>query len=305
MVAWCVVALASPSSAKSFTWTPDSARHHQVELWLDPYYTALNATHTFSEEPIAKLVSDGERATDWWLFRHLLDPRDALVEGSVNPLPVGGWAVRRFASQTYREARVGDVNLVKAVTEGFPEPWAVSLFFGNVVNLVRGTDTATANGTAYSGFLISGSRWNLLDNRLVEGDWLEGEIKVKGEDLRPERRMGWSFRAGWREHFNRDIRSYLYGSIRRTRTDFRYQGWHPLRNSSLELRMDLDRESLPRIELDKWSLVLGKKFPFHHQTMAWSLYLGVLQEIHSGYEPALEPPAPKGWRLILQPDLEW
>ena len=291
--------------SKSFSWTPDSGGRHQIELWLDPYYSAVNCTKTLADGPIAKLVSDGERDTDWWLFQHVFQPRDLLVEASINPLPVGGWAVRKWAPELYHDARVKNVHLVKALTEGFPEPWAASVFWGNVVNLVRGEDTAKVNGTAYSGFLLSWSRWNLLDNHLVKGDWIESELKIKGDDLRSERRMGWSFRAGWREHLNPDIHSYFYGSLKRSRTDFKYSGWNPMRNSSVELRMDLDRERFPQVDLLRWFLILGKKFPFRNGTMAWSVYGGLVDEVRSGYSPHLQPIAPKGLKVILQPDLEW
>ena len=132
--------------SKSITWTPDSAGRWGSELWLDAYYTAFNVSRSITDEPIAKLVSEGERATDWWLFTHLWQPRDILVEASVNPLPVGGWATRKWAPGFYEDATFRSTNLVQALTQGFPEPWAVSVFFGNVVNLVSATDSNKTNG---------------------------------------------------------------------------------------------------------------------------------------------------------------
>lgn len=294
--------------AKSITWTPDSAGRWGSELWLDAYYTAVNVSRSITDEPIAKLVSDGERDTDWWLFTHLWQPRDVLIEASVNPLPVGGWATRKWAPGFYEDATFRSTNLVQAVTQGFPEPWAVSVFFGNVVNLVSATDSNKTNGMGYSGFLVTWGAWNLADNRLIRDDWVEAEVKIKGDDIRSTRKLGWSFRAGMREHIHPDIRDLIYGSILRKRTDFTYSGWNPLRNSSLEFRIDVDRASiadLPSLDFLRWSLVVGKKFPFANGRMAWSLATGVVHELEPGYTGTLRTKAPHGWKLVLRPNLEW
>ncbi|MEN9306706.1 MAG: hypothetical protein RL173_638 [Fibrobacterota bacterium] len=294
--------------SKSINWKPDSAGRMNCELWLDAYYTAFNVSRSMTDAPIAKLVSDGERATDWWLFTHLWQPRDVLVETSVNPLPVGGWATRKWAKGTYEDATLNGANLVQAFTQGFPEPWAVSLFLGNVVQLVSATDTVKVNGMGYSGFLLTWGAWNLADNRLIRDNWLEAEVKIKGDDIRSTRKMGWSFRAGVREHFNPEIRDAFYVSIVRKRTDFRYSGWYPLRNSSLELRADVDQTKLihlEALEFLRWSVVVGKKFPFNEGKMAWSVSTGVVHELHPGYTGSLRTKAPRGWRLVLQPNLEW
>jgi hypothetical protein len=294
--------------SKSINWTPDSVGRMNCELWLDPYYTAFNVSRSMAQTPIAKLNSDGERATDWWLFTHLWQPRDVLVEGSVNPLPLGGWALRKWANSSYNEATFNGANLVQAVTQGFPEPWAVSLFFGNVVELVSASDTNKVNGMGYSGFLLTWGAWNLADNRMIRDNWLEAEVKIKGDDIRSTRKMGWSFRAGVREHFNPEIRDAFYASIIRKRTDFKYAGWNPLRNSSLELRADVDQKSLihfESIDFLRWSAIVGKKFPFHHGEMAWSISAGVVHELLPGYIGSLRTKAPQGWKLVLQPNLEW
>ena len=294
--------------AKSITWTPDSTGRYNCELWLDAYYTAFNVSRSMVDGPIAKLVSDGERATDWWLFWHLWQPRDVLIEASVNPLPAGGWALRKQAPGVYSQATLNGSNLVQAATQGFPEPWAVSLFFGNVVNLVASTDTNSVNGMGYSGFLVTYGAFNLADNLMIRDDWIEAEVKIKGDDIRSTRKMGWSFRAGLREHFHPEIRDAFFASIVRRRTDFFYSGWNPLRNSSLEIRVDADQASLvdfPAIDFLRWSAVVGKKFPFAHGTMAWSISAGVVHELLPGYTGSLRTKAPQGWKLVLQPNLEW
>ena len=292
-------------AAKSLTWTADSAGRNQAELWLDPYYTAVNGTHTFSSEPIVRLNSDGERDADWWLLEHIVLPRDVLLEGSVNPLPVAGWATRKWARGAYGDASLDENNLVQALTEGFPEPWAVSLFLGNVVDFVSAADTTKVNGVGYSGILASWGAWHLVDNRLIRDDWVETEIKIKGDDIRPSRKLGWSFRGGWRENFNDEIRDAVFASIVRSRTDFQYAGWNPLRNSSLEMRMDLDRRSLPRLVVQRISLVVGKKFPFARGKAAFCVSAGLVDDLRPAYDGSLRPLAPRGPKLLLQPNIDW
>jgi hypothetical protein len=300
-----VLALAAIAGAKSFTRDLDSAGRDQVELWVDPYYSALNLTHSLVSEPIERLNSDGERSADLWLLRNLLRPRDILVEGSVNPLPSGGWALRKWSPDAYHGASIEGLNLVQALVEGFPEPCAASLFLGNVVDLVSAADTTKVNGTAYSGLLVSGGPWHLVRSHLVSDDWVEAEVKIKGDDLRADRKMGWSFRAGGRWNRDPEVRDLFYGSLVRRRTDFKEHGWNPLRNSSLELRLDLDQASFPHLVPVRWTAVAGKKFPFANGSAAFSLNLGLVDDLRPAYDGSLRPLAPWGLHLVLQPDLEW
>lgn len=291
--------------AVSYPWTPDSSGRTQFELWVDPYYTAVNGTRSLTDSPIPRLDTEVEGGVYSWLMRRLFSPRDVLVEASVNPLPVGGWAWRRFAPGAYRQAKVGEVNAVQSVTTGFPEPWAVSLFLGNVVNLVAAPDTGTVHGVGYSGLLVSWGAWHLVENRLVRDDWFETEFKLKGDDIQPRRKLGWSFRAGWREHLNPSIHDALYFSVARKRTDFDVSGWDPLCNASVEARVDFDRADLPEPRPLRWSAVVGKKFPAPSGRWAASLSAGVQRELATGYDGALRDAAPEGWSFLLRPNVEW
>lgn len=290
----------------SMRWDHDSSRAVQYEVWLDPYYSAVNATRTLSDEPIPRLDTEEEGGVYWWLMRRLPFPRDVLLEASVNPLPVGGWALRSHAPGIWEDATVGDANLVEAATTGFPEPWAISVFLGNVVNLVSRGDSTRIHGIGYSGFLLSWGAWHLVENRMVRDDWFEGEIKLKGDDVRrSERKLGWSFRLGWREHLNPDIHDALYAAISRKRTDFNVSGLDPFRNSSLETRIDFDRADLPALSPLRWGAVAGKSFPARSGKWAFTIALGATRELRTGYDGDLRQRAPRGWGLVLRPNVEW
>lgn len=300
----CLLAIlaASTCPAKSFTWPVGEDGRNEAEFWLDPYYTALNLTHSFTDAPIVRLDADAEGEANRWLLGHFLRPRDVLLEGSVNPLPVAGWAARKWEPEGYGEATLGGANLVQALTEGFPEPWAVSLFLGNVVNLVSASDTSKVNGVGYSGLLVSGGAWHLVRNRMLRDDWVEAEVKIKGDDIRSDRKLGWSFRMGVRENSHPEIRDLLYAAIVRRRTDFQYRGFDPLRNSSIELRLDVDQRVLVPVRV---SGVVGKKFPFAGGKAAFCLSVGAVGDLRPAYDGELRPYAPRGIQLVLQPDIEW
>ncbi|MCB9495869.1 MAG: hypothetical protein H6686_03175 [Fibrobacteria bacterium] len=297
--------LLSVLAGYSLPWMPDSSGRTQAELWLDPYYSAVNATRSLVEAPIPRLDTRAEGGVYWWLMRRLPFPRDVLVEASLNPLPVGGWALRKFDPGTWEAARVGEVNLVESVTRGFPEPWALSLFLGNVVNLVSQSDTTRVNGVGYSGLLVSWGAWHLVENRMVRDDWFESEIKLKGDDIQSRRKLTWSYRLGWREHLHPGIHDALYLSISRRRTDFDASGLDPFRNASIEGRIDFDRADLPRPSPLRMSLLLGKKFPVPSGAWAFSLSAGVLHEARTGYDGDLAHAAPRRWTLLLRPNVEW
>ena len=291
--------------AGSHTWAPDAVGRTQIELYLDPYYSALNYAFPLTSDSIARLDADGERNLYGVLLQSLPSPRDFLIEASVNPLPVGGVVMRREAFGVYEKARLGDVNLIQALTQGFPEPWAISFFLGNVVNLVSSQDSGKTHGIGYSGFLASYGNQHILANRLVDDHWLELEIKLKGDDLRKTRKLGWSFRAGVKEHANEEIRSTWYLAVRRSRTDFQESGLHLLRNGYLEFRMDLDQNDLPRPTVLKYSLVVGKKIPFASGKAAFTLDLGAIRQENSGYRGALAHLEPASWMLALRPNVEF
>ena len=80
-------------------------------------------------------------------------PRFILLEFSINPMPVLGAAIRHNSDHFYRQAQFSnDLNIVEILTAGFEEPYAVSLFMGNMV--AYGESEAGKN-KGFMGYLIS------------------------------------------------------------------------------------------------------------------------------------------------------
>jgi len=298
-----VLALAVvPAWAKSFTWAPDSAGRTQVELYLDPYYSAVNYTHPLSRDSIREFDSDGERALYWSLLYALPFPHDVLFEMSANPLPLAGVAIRENAPGFYRDASIRDVRIVQAVTEDYPDPWAFSVFFGNVARLVSKADSGKLHGIGYSGILASMGNRHIAGNVMVPDKWLELELKLKGEDIRASRNLSWSFRGGLILHGNDDIVDAFCLSVKRSRTDFHESGLLLLRNSSAEFRVHLAKEDLSLMDCQ---LVIGKKFPMVDGKFALTLDLGVIRQISSGYRGTLAARQSANWKLVLRPNVDF
>ena len=59
--------------------------------------------------------------------------RSFRVEGSLNILPILGSTLKKDENDLYEKSSYGEFNLIKAITEGFPEPYAISFFMGEKV----------------------------------------------------------------------------------------------------------------------------------------------------------------------------
>jgi hypothetical protein len=302
-LAFALVLIASVSvRAKSFTWEPDSAGRTQIELYLDPYYSAVNYAYPLTSDPIRKYDADGERSLYWDLLCALPFPRDVLIEASVNPGPLAGVGIREYVPSLYRGLEVGDVKLVQAATADYPDPWALSLFFGNVAKLSSPVDSGRVSGIGYSGVLASFGNRHIVNNQMVRDRWLELEMKLKGEDIRPSRTLIWSFRSGVKLHGNDGIRDAWTLAVKRSRTDFKESGWLLLRNSSAEFSLNVDRKEL---NLLRYQLVVGKKFPIMGGKLALTCDLGFIRQVTAGYRGKMADYQPSDWKLVLRPNIEF
>jgi hypothetical protein len=102
----------------------------------DAYYTDFDFIVSLTKTPIPHVGEKTEAEIyQTLLSRSALLPRYLVFEGSVNPMPYLGAYLKRNERNFYDNAELsGSFNWVKALTAGFEEPYAVSLFAGNVVN---------------------------------------------------------------------------------------------------------------------------------------------------------------------------
>lgn len=298
--------------AKAFTYTSANGLH-ELEFEIDAYYSAVDYIGSLNESPIPELTPDQEQGVYEHLLQRSLSPRYFIVEASFNPLPFTGAMLQTHATEQYHRMDIGHGNAIQSLTAGFPEPWAFSCFWGNVVNFVTSDSLRTVTGKGYSGLLLSVGNYHLLSGHFIEEKWAEGEVKLKGSDIRPGRRLSWSFRAGGRLHGELDILNTLYLSVKRDRVDM-YRGaanenfWKYLlfRNSEIEARADMILPRSPYVwdYFASGSLLLGKKWPSDNGNWAFALGLGLLYQAEAGYRGELaDLVRDQDWSLIFRPNI--
>lgn len=280
-----------------------------VEIELDPYYSAIGVYNSLTGKPIPHLQVESELEIYKELLTRFYKPRSLIIEASINPLPYAGTLIKKHRPGFYRDMQwSSNLNVVQAITAGFEEPWALSLFLGNVVSFDTINKSLQGKRNGYSGLLIDVGNYHIKDNVLVRDNWVQLEGKLKGEQILTDRSLRWSFRGGAKFHDNAYIADSFFIGFRRSRTDFSEKGasfW--LNNSGFDYVSDFSQEKLGPI---KHSLVVDKKFPFRKSRAAFTLGLGFIWTADKKYSGPLSNSAAgtkthNNFQFILRPNLEF
>jgi hypothetical protein len=274
--------------------------------WLfeaDPYYSSVALQLPLGEES----VPDGGALDELAVYRSLWQsrPQIALIEASVYPLPWWGtWYKQHhpggFAAYDLLSIAGNQINLIEAITAGFQEPWAVSLFVGSAMDFQR--KTGEAGNRAYLGYLFSGGTQHIRHNLLIEDPWWEFEWKLKGEQQQTGRTLSWSFRLGTKQHSHPDIADVLYLGLRRSSLDFNAPWLEWLKNSNFEWLSEFNRRNGQFLRQE---ITVGYKLPNKTFGVAVSLDIGLIYEKREKYTGALADPNADRYTLILRPKLEF
>jgi hypothetical protein len=282
--------------------SPEQFKRFEVVFEPDAYYTDLDFIVALTKTPIPHV---GEK-TEAEIYQTLLSraavlPRYLVFEGSVNPMPYLGVYLKKNEQDFYNNAQIsGSFNWIKALTAGFEEPYAVSLFAGNVVGFdIPGSKEFKGNG--YSGYLFSAGDYHIKDNTLIRDHWKEFEWKMKGDRKSPVKKLSWSFRVGAKLHGNPDITDILYLSVRRSRLDYKPESSSLFNNSGFEYTYDMDRKSLKPI---RHYFYVEKKWPIENKQMAFSLAVGFVWESANKYAGELASPG-NSFQFIIRPNIEF
>jgi hypothetical protein len=276
----------------------------QLESSLNPYYSNVGLFMGLTDTPIPEV---GEKS-ELQIYKDLLlgsyIPRFLVLEVSLYPMPVLGVLTRKHAGGFYDDSEVlEDLNLVRAVTAGFEEPLAVSLFLGDVVHFSRPGGEETSGNKGYMGYLFSAGSQHIKDNRLVEDDWYEVEWKIKGDRVVPRGSLHWSFRVGTKMHGNRDIRDVVYFSIRRSRIDFVASAGSLLKNSGFEYTYAMDNSGFDPVS---HYFFVDKKWPMKSAKAALTLALGFIWDSERKYSGSLgEEDEGDNFQLVIRPNIEF
>jgi len=281
----------------------EEAKLVSLDFEPDAYYTSLGLYVALTRTPIPHVGDRSEKDLYLTLLSRAYAPRFLVIEGSVNPLPYAGTYIKDRHPDFYANARItGSFNWVRAVTAGFEEPYAWSIFLGNVVDFSVPRDPKSS-GKGYSGILYSAGTYHIKDNELVRDDWWEAEWKVKGDRRTRDRKMSWSFRVGTKMHGNPDIMDIYYLSFRRSRLDFRPKGSSIFNNSGFEYTVDMERGTFTPI---RHYFFVEKKWPHREKKIAFALATGFVWEAARKYSGALASGGKSsGTQIILRPNIEF
>ena len=281
----------------------DEFRRFSFVFEPDAYYTDVDLIIALTDAPIPHLGEKAESDIYRTLMSRSLMPRFIVLEASVNPMPYFGTYLKEHERGFYNNAKIsGSFNWVKALTAGFEEPYAASVFIGNVVDFdVPGN--RDIKGKGYIGYLFSAGNYHIKDNELIKDDWREFEWKIKGDRKSPVKKLGWSFRIGAKQHGNPNITDIIYLSFRRSRVDYRSEGDLFFNNSGFEYSVDMQQHTLSAI---RHYFFVDKKWPIENKQMALSLAAGFVWESAKKYTGALAAGREKDdFQFILRPNIEF
>jgi hypothetical protein len=299
----CFGAAAAPASSSEFDEPAAKQEWIKVEFEPDAYYTNVGIYLALTKAPIPHVGEQSENDLYLTLLSRAYAPRFLIIEGSVNPLPYAGTYIREHHETFYEDAQLtGSFNWIQAVTAGFEEPYAVSVFLGNVVDFSFPEDKKS-KGIGYSGLLYSRGTYHIKSNTLIRDDWWEMEWKVKGDRKTQDQKLSWSFRVGTKLHGNPDITDIYYLSFRRSRLDYRPKGDSLFNNSGFEYTVDMERGTFTPI---RYYFFVDKKWPLENKKMAFSLATGFIWESAKKYSGRLAADhTGSQTQIILRPNIEF
>ena len=276
---------------------------NSLEFEWDLYYSNAGYYIPLTDEAIPDIIEDDEAR----VYNRLLDsafrlPRFMLIEVSVNPLPMLGEYIKDEHASTYENAQLrGNLNIVQAFTEGFEEPYAVSLFFGSVMRFVKpGEDIKTKN-RGYTGYVASFGDRHIVNNTYIKDNWYELEWKTKGDQDFKNKTLSWSLRVGSKIHDHPDITDVIYFGLRRNHFDAKSDEISWFQNADIDYKIELDNDNF---ELIQQSLFINKKWPAPLTSKsAFELGVGFILEKNK-YSGSLQNQS-EDFRLILRPSFKF
>ena len=281
-----------------------SEKRHEISIELDHYYTCFSYTVAITEQPIPEMNITREGELYWHMLKNFFFPRYILFETGLYPLPIAGVYIRREARNFYDDSElIRGVNIVKAVTTGFPEPYAASIFFGNVANFTKG-DSSEITGRGFSGLALSCGNHHIVDNIMVVDKWFEIELKMKGMDYHHVHSMEWSYSIGFKVHDNNEINHQFFVSVYRNRIYYAADAsplFNFFRSTEQQLRIDFSAKYFDIKRPSSFSFLIGKNFPIGDGTVTLALKAGAIKIFSDGYTGSLKQDIDRKWALMVRP----
>ena len=285
----------------------DSRRQFQCEFTVTPYVASAEVVGPLDEKRIPYVKANRREDHYYWrVLRHVLMPRFWILGLDVKPVALAGVLTKEFAPEVYETAEIRPgMNLVQSVSEGWPDPGALTLFLGDAIKVIDDDDEIA--GRERAGLALAIGAGHIVNNLIYPDVWFEPSLRLTGEFISRSRDMEWNFVVGMRFHASRNVRNVLFCEILRNRIDRHYYGWHPLRNTSLEYRLDLSPARL--LETGEVygdgavnnTLLVGKRWPVRRGRNTLGLKLGAGYQWSNGYSGRMKRASEPGWTFLMRP----
>jgi len=206
-----------------------------------------------------KIIYGNPREIKFYLeqFKKSLKPEHILVEFASYPLPYFSHILRK--SSLYNDFELSEnFHLLKSLSAGYEEPWAVTLLLGNIWGFKHPRFKNKFQGVSYMGFLFSFGNKQLFSNVMFSSRWLEIEWKIKGVRYTFFDKKEWNFNIGFKKQSSPLIADTFYFNIFRDNTLYvkRYKKAF-LPNLRFEFKTEFD---VKNGELISNYFLIGKKF---------------------------------------------
>jgi len=270
---------------------------------IDPYYTDVGYNIPLTHKPVPTISSSSEAAILRELIKDSLIPQYMLIEASVYPMPILGTYIKSQSPDFYKQGNIGsNFNIIESLTAGFQEPWAVSVFFGNVAKLKRPGDKRRDNNYGYTGYLFSAGSKHIKSNTFVDDEWCELEWKIKGRIDHPDEKLSWSFRIGGKFNRNHDVNNVTYINLHRSNTDLRatYLAW--LENTNFDFRLHFKQQGG---KLVRSELIAGKKMPLLSFKFIPTFSAGFIWTSPDEYSGLLKDATANKLTFVIRPSVEF
>lgn len=273
----------------------------EFEYELDPYYSNIAWVKGFDDREIPVIPNLNELNIYQLLSEDILVPRFWVLEASLNPMPILGVYAQKNHPSIYKKDTI-NANILSALTTGFDEPLAVSVFAGNIVRFAppEGMETE-GDDKGYVGLLLSLGNQHIITRRIVDDNWAEIEWKIKGKRKTAAQYLSWSYRVGAKIHSHSDIADTLMLGLRRDRIDFTQSKDNFFHDIGFEYRLDLLQHNL---RASRQQLVIDKHWPLKQKEVSFSIGFGFIWKGSRMYSGSLAQEQEK-WALILRPNIRF
>jgi len=185
------------------------------------------------------IQSDEEREIYSILCRRFLAPKFILFQTTIYPLSALSSYLETDYPGVYDKFNIGyDINIMRSIGAGHEEPYAFSLFLGNILLLSyvktdkKKQTQLKQSGSALAGLVFSTGNHQICDNIYLNDPWYQFELMLVGKlNEHQVRRMSWNFRLGVKYHKNNLIRDVIILSLEKNNTDWRPTGFSLFKNS--------------------------------------------------------------------------